>query len=61
MVDAVVSVAVTYANEPKPVSELQGLVYGMANTDDSIVASRQPALIGGFVLIGALILTIVFW
>jgi solute:Na+ symporter, SSS family len=61
VVDAVVSVAVTMRTTPKPVSELQGLVYGMANTDDSVVASRQPALIGGFVLIGALVLTIVFW
>jgi solute:Na+ symporter, SSS family len=60
-VDAVVSVAVTLRTQPKPVSELQGLVYGMANTDDSIVASRTPALLGGFVIIGALILTIVFW
>jgi hypothetical protein len=33
----------------------------MANTDDSVVASRTPALLGGFVLIGALVLTIVFW
>ena len=40
VVDAVVSVAVTLRTTPKPVSELQGLVYGMANTDDSIVASR---------------------
>jgi SSS family solute:Na+ symporter len=61
VVDAVVSVAVTLRTTPKPVSELQGLVYGMANTDDSVVASRTPALLGGFVLIGALILTIVFW
>jgi SSS family solute:Na+ symporter len=60
-VDAVVSVAVTLRTQSKPISELQGLVYGMANTDDSIVASRTPALLGGFVLIGALILTIVFW
>ena len=60
-VDAVVSVAVTLRTQPKPISELQGLVYGMANTDDSVVASRTPALLGGFVLIGALILTIVFW
>jgi SSS family solute:Na+ symporter len=61
VVDGVVSVLVTTRTRPKPVSELQGLVYGMANTDDSVVASRTPALLGGFVIIGALILTIVFW
>jgi SSS family solute:Na+ symporter len=61
VVDAIVSVAVTLRTQPKPIAELQGLVYGMANTDDSVVASRTPALLGGFVLIGALVLTIVFW
>jgi SSS family solute:Na+ symporter len=61
VVDAVVSVLVTLRTEPKPISELQGLVYGMANTDDSVAASHTPAILGGFVLIGALILTIVFW
>jgi SSS family solute:Na+ symporter len=61
VVDGVVSVLVTMRTTPKPVEELQGLVYGMANTDDSVVASRAPALIGGFVLVGALVLTIVFW
>jgi len=30
----VVTVAVTLVTKPKPVSELQGLVYGMANTDE---------------------------
>jgi SSS family solute:Na+ symporter len=61
IVDAIVSVAVTLRTRPKPIAELQGLVYGMANTDDSVVASRTPALLGGFVLLGALVLTIVFW
>jgi SSS family solute:Na+ symporter len=61
VVDAVVSVLVTMRTRPKPVSELQGLVYGMANIDESVTASRTPALLGGFVLIGALVLTIVFW
>jgi SSS family solute:Na+ symporter len=60
-VDAVVSVAVTLRTQSKPVSELQGLVYGMANTDASAVASRTPALLGGFTILGALILTIIFW
>src|SRR4051812_2586387 len=60
VVDAVVSVIVTYRTQPKPVSELQGLVYGMANTDDT-AASNAPKYMGAFVLAGALILTIVFW
>jgi len=41
--------------------ELQGLVYGMANTDDSVAVSHAPAVLGGLVLVGALALTIVFW
>src|SRR3954447_5624875 len=61
IVDGVVSVLVTLRTQPKPVEELQGLVYGMANTDDSVGSSHTPALLGGFVLVGALILTIVFW
>src|SRR4051812_9386185 len=39
VVDAVVSVIVTYRTVPKPVHELQGLVYGMANTDESVATS----------------------
>jgi len=61
IVDAIVSVLVTLRTQPKPISELQGLVYGMANTDESVAKSHAPALLGGFVLLGALILTIVFW
>jgi SSS family solute:Na+ symporter len=61
VVDAIVSVLVTLRTTPKPVSELKGLVYGMAVTDESVVASRVPAVLGGLVLVGALILTIVFW
>jgi SSS family solute:Na+ symporter len=62
--DAIVTVIVTARTTPKPVTELQGLVYGMANVDEEAVAYRwweSPVLIGGFVLTGALILTIVFW
>ena len=40
VVDAVVTVIVSLMTKPKPVEELQGLVYGMANVDDSI--KRQP-------------------
>ena len=32
--DAIVSVAVTLVTTPKPVEELQGLVYGMANVEE---------------------------
>ena len=39
LVDAVVTVAVTLGTKPKPVEELQGLVYGMANIDDSVKPS----------------------
>src|SRR3954470_23414325 len=34
VVDAIVTVIVTMMTTPKPVSELQGLVYGMANVDE---------------------------
>src|SRR3954449_6557475 len=61
VVDGVVSVLVTFRTKPKPVHELQGLVYGMANTDESVAKSHAPEILGGGVLIGALILTVVFW
>ena len=65
VVDAIVTVIVTFMTTPKPVSELQGLVYGMANTDDSLTVAhswwQSPKLIGALVLAGALILTIIFW
>ena len=41
--------------------ELQGLVYGMANTDESVAASNVPKLMGAGILICAVILTIIFW
>jgi solute:Na+ symporter, SSS family len=59
VVDAVVTVAVTLRTKPKPVEELQGLVYGMANTEGA--QSRTPQILGGAVLVGATVLTIVFW
>jgi SSS family solute:Na+ symporter len=65
VVDAVVTVLVTARTQPKPVEELRGLVYGMANVDESAAVSHRwwesPSLLGGFTLVGALILTIVFW
>jgi SSS family solute:Na+ symporter len=57
--DAIVTVLVTLRTRPKPVEELQGLVYGMANTEGA--QSRAPQILGGAVLVGATVLTIVFW
>jgi SSS family solute:Na+ symporter len=66
VVDAVVTVLVTMRTTPKPVEELQGLVYGMANVDE--YAARRshpwwesPALLGSLTLGGAALLTIIFW
>lgn len=65
VVVAIVSVVVTLMTTPKPVSELQGLVYGMANIDESVAVSHRwwesPKLLGFSVLAGAAILTILFW
>ena len=65
VVDAIVTVIVTLVTKPKPVEELQGLVYGMANTDDSIKRHahwwESPKLLGFSVLAGATVLTVVFW
>jgi SSS family solute:Na+ symporter len=64
VVDAVVTVIVTLMTTPKPVHELQGLVYGMANEDEADNVQHRwwerPGLLGAGALgIGA-ILTIVF-
>jgi SSS family solute:Na+ symporter len=64
VVDAVVTVAVSLRTTPKPVSELQGLVYGMANIDEEARAYKwweSPKLLGFSTLAGAAILTIVLW
>jgi SSS family solute:Na+ symporter len=66
VVDAIVTVVVTLVTKPKPVHELQGLVYGMANVDE-YAARRQtrwwesPMLLGSTVLVGAIVLTVVFF
>jgi SSS family solute:Na+ symporter len=66
VVDAIVTIAVTLVTTPKPVGELQGLVYGMANVDE--YAARRvhhwwesPKLLGFTVLGLAAVLTIVFF
>jgi SSS family solute:Na+ symporter len=53
--DAIVTVAVSLATQPKPLEELQGLVYGMANEPEREARServwyRRPQLLGGGVL-----------
>ena len=61
----IVSIAVTLFTTPKPVSELQGLVYGMANAPED--AGRKhtwwesPKLLGFTALALAAILTIIFF
>jgi solute:Na+ symporter, SSS family len=65
VVDAIVTVVVSLMTKPKPVEELQGLVYGMANTDeDAHIRHRwweSPKLLGGITLGGAAALTVAFW
>jgi SSS family solute:Na+ symporter len=64
VIDAIVTVVVTLMTRPKPVEELQGLVYGMANVDESATRPRwweSPKLLGATTLTGAAILTIIFW
>ena len=53
--DAVVTVIVSLMTKPKPVEELQGLVWGMANVDEGATAAdrvwyRSPALLAGGIL-----------
>ena len=38
--DAIVTVIVTFVTTPKPVEELQGLVYGMANVEEDRIRGR---------------------
>jgi SSS family solute:Na+ symporter len=64
IVDAIVTIAVTVFTTPKPVEQLQGLVYGMANVDEDATKPRwweSPGLLGATTLAGATILTIIFW
>src|SRR5215213_602564 len=66
VVDAIVTILVTLRTQPKPVEELQGLVYGMANVDEAYERRQHkwwesPKLLGFSTLAGAAILTIVFW
>ena len=63
--DAVVTVIVSLVTKPKPVEELQGLVWGMANEADAPSREesawyRRPGLLGGVALAAVAILSIVF-
>jgi SSS family solute:Na+ symporter len=63
--DAVVTVIVTLVTKPKPVSELQGLVWGMANEAEPPAEGdqawyRSPGLLGGIALASIIGLSIVF-
>jgi SSS family solute:Na+ symporter len=52
--DAIVTLGVTLVTEPRPVEELDGLVYGMAKTEETSRADmgwyRSPAILGFIVL-----------
>jgi SSS family solute:Na+ symporter len=67
VVDAIVTVAVTLVTKPKPVEELQGLVWGMANEEDAATATvhdkwwESPKLLGFGAIALAAILTIIFF
>jgi SSS family solute:Na+ symporter len=63
--DAVVSVVVTLFTTPKPVEQLQGLVYGMANVDEEDRAAvhhwyERPAILAAGALSLTAVLSIVF-
>jgi SSS family solute:Na+ symporter len=65
VLDAIVSVGVTFVTEPRPVEELQGLVHGMANEDDTRTKAdegwyRSPGLLAAIVLVLTVLLSILF-
>jgi SSS family solute:Na+ symporter len=64
--DALVTVGVSMVTQPKPVAELQGLVYGMANIPDELSEEekawyRKPSTLAIGVLGIVLVLSIIFW
>jgi SSS family solute:Na+ symporter len=61
---AIVTTILTFTTEPKPVEELQGLVYGMADTGDERETEewwQSPKLLGFTALGIAAVLTVVFF
>jgi SSS family solute:Na+ symporter len=69
VVDIVASVIVTMFTQPRPAAELTGLVWSLTPRDELRKAEvgadaawyRKPMLLGGVVLLLALVLNIVFW
>jgi solute:Na+ symporter, SSS family len=60
-----VTVIVSMVTQPKPVEELQGLVYGMANVADELSEEerawyRKPSTLAIGVLLVVLVLSILF-
>jgi solute:Na+ symporter, SSS family len=62
--DALVTVGVTLVTKPRPVDELEGLVYGMATIEEPTARDRgwyrSPALLGGAVLVMTAIASLFF-
>ena len=62
--DAVVSVGVTFVTKPRPVEELDGLVYGKATIEEPTARDRgwyrSPALLGAVVLVMTAIASLFF-
>jgi SSS family solute:Na+ symporter len=62
--DAIVTVVVSLATQPRPVEELQGLVWGMAETDPDADLERpwwqRPVVLAVIILALAVVLNIIF-
>ena len=63
LVCIIVTVVVSYATKPRPVAELEGLVYGVSplpqEHDDHWY--QKPILWAGLIAAGFVILNIIFW
>jgi solute:Na+ symporter, SSS family len=64
--DAIVTVAVSHVTQPKPVEELRGLVWGMAEGTDVRLSRRDrlwwrnPKVLGGVAIAIVIVLNIIF-
>ena len=69
VVDIVVSIIISMISRPKPDDELRGLVWSLTpkesrkhdDTGENAGWYRKPAVLGGGVLVLALVLNIIFW
>ncbi len=68
VVDIAVSVAVTLVTQPKPESELRGLVYSLTpkqdfhdDTEGELAWYQRPSVLAGIGLVLVIVLNIVFW